>query len=45
MGRKVGESSALGLEMMLSTCWSADAGTDWENKGIVGVPRFPEDDM
>lgn len=43
--RKVSESSGLGLEMMLSICWSADGGTDWVIKGIVGVPRFPDDDM
>ncbi len=42
---KVGESSGLGGEMMLSICYSADGETDWVIRGIVGVPGFPEDDM
>ena len=41
---KVGLPSDLGVELNVLISYSKDARPDWQVRGIVGVPRFPEDD-
>lgn len=42
---KIGHSSDLGVELNVVISYSADLKPDWHIKGIVGVPRPPEDDV
>ena len=42
--RKIGQTSELGVELNVLISYSADSKPDWQIIGIVGVPRFPEDD-
>ena len=42
---KIGQSSDLGVELNVVISYSADLKPDWHIRGIVGVPRSPEDDM
>ena len=43
--RKMGQRSKLGVELNVLISYSADGKPDWQIIGIVGVPRFPEDDF
>ena len=42
--KKIGLPSNLGVELNVLVSYSKDAKPDWQIRGIVGVPRFPEDD-
>ena len=40
----IGQPSDLGVELNVLIGYSKDGRPDWQIRGIVGVPRFPEDD-
>ena len=42
--KKIGAPSDLGVELNILVSYSKDAKPDWQIRGIVGVPRLPEDD-
>ena len=43
--REVGQRSELGVELNVLISYSTDGQPDWQIRGVVGVPRPPEDDL